>query len=57
MPTLAIGVNEMECNGNGFVRRAFSSLGGNRFLAKRLAGRREPLLPFSGTLRLTVGEQ
>ena len=55
MPTLAVGVDEPEVD--GFVRNALSSFGADRFLAKRLASHREPLLPFSVTLRFTLSEQ
>src|SRR6266508_3018201 len=54
-PTCAVGVDETERE--GFVRRAWPGVGGDRLEADRLAGRREPLLPLLGALRLVVGVQ
>jgi hypothetical protein len=48
-------VHEAECG--GFVRGARRGLRGDRLPADRLSGRGEPLLPFVGSDRLTVGVQ
>jgi len=55
LPTRAVGVHEAECG--GFVRVARCGLRGDRLPAARLAGRNEPLLPFVGADRFTVGVQ
>jgi len=50
-----VGVYEMDVV--GFVRRARFPLDGDRLFADRLAGGREPLFPFLGSLGFTVSEQ
>ena len=54
-PLSTVCVHEVKCDGISWHTK--SPLGGDRFLADRFAGHREPLLPLGETAWLMIGKQ